>query len=294
MPSTWFSIQALAGLLLQTTNALELLDYTALKTYQNASVLEITLHNPKSPLNLWSQDIQSGLTDIVQRLQVDNETKVVIFKSDVPKFFSAHLDLLMPGVDTIANSFATLMFNISDLPQVTIAAVEGRARGAGNELMMALDMRFATKSETLFGQIEVANGLLPGGGGSQHLPRLIGRGRAMEYILSGKDINAEEAEKIGWINKAFDTSEDMYAYIDELTSRLRLFPLAAMTAAKQSINLRARPSYDDYLHDVAAFNQRLADPVAQQLLGRAAAVTKNFSLGDAELNLGRDLILLYE
>lgn len=98
MPSTWFSIQALAGLLLQTTNALELPDYTALKTYQNASVLEITLHNPKSPLNLWSQDIQSGLTDIVQRLQVDNETKVVIFKSDVPRFFSAHLDLLMPGV----------------------------------------------------------------------------------------------------------------------------------------------------------------------------------------------------
>ncbi|KAH6984045.1 ClpP/crotonase-like domain-containing protein [Ilyonectria destructans] len=274
MYPAWLRTPALAGLLVSTTLALDLPEYRGLKTSQNASVLEITLHNPTSPINVWSHDFQTGLADIVQRLQTNNETKVVIFKSDVP-------------------GFVELMYNISNLPQVTIGAVDGRARGAGNELLMGLDMRFATKYETLLGQIEVATGLIPGGGGSQHLSRLIGRGLAMEYILSGKDINAQDAERIGWINKAFDTSSEMYAYIDELTSRLVLYPLAALAAAKESINLAARPPLENLLQDVASFNRRIADPIVSQLLGKALSLTNNQSLGDVELNLGRDLPLLY-
>ncbi|EEU38463.1 uncharacterized protein NECHADRAFT_73232 [Fusarium vanettenii 77-13-4] len=273
MYPAWLRTSALAGLV-STTLALDLPEYRGLKTSQNASVLEITLHNPTSPINVWNHDFQTGLADIVQRLQSDNETKVVIFKSDVP-------------------GFVELMYNISNLPQVTIGAVDGRARGAGNELLMGLDMRFATKYETLLGQIEVATGLIPGGGGSQHLPGLIGRGLAMEYILSGKDINAQDAERIGWINKAFDTSSEMYAYIDELTSRLVLYPLAALAAAKESINLAARPPLENLLQDVASFNRRIADPIVSQLLGKALSLTNNQSLGDVELNLGRDLPLLY-
>ncbi|KAH6952286.1 ClpP/crotonase-like domain-containing protein [Ilyonectria sp. MPI-CAGE-AT-0026] len=293
MYPAWLRTPALAGLLVSTTLALDLPEYRGLKTSQNASVLEITLHNPTSPINVWSHDFQTGLADIVQRLQTNNETKVVIFKSDVPGFFCAHLDLLMPGIETAAGSFVELMYNISNLPQVTIGAVDGRARGAGNELLMGLDMRFATKYETLLGQIEVATGLIPGGGGSQHLPGLIGRGLAMEYILSGKDINAQDAERIGWINKAFDTSSEMYAYIDKLTSRLVLYPLAALAAAKESINLAARPPLENLLQDVASFNRRIADPIVSQLLGKALSLTNNQSLGDVELNLGRDLPLLY-
>lgn len=195
--------------------------------------------------------------------------------------------------ETAAGSFVELMYNISNLPQVTIGAVDGRARGAGNELLMGLDMRFATKYETLLGQLEVATGLIPGGGGSQHLPGLIGRGLAMEYILSGKDITAQDAERIGWINKAFDTSSEMYAYIDELTSRLVLYPLAALAAAKESINLAARPPLKNLLQDVASFNRRIADPIVSQLLGRSLSLTNNQSLGEVELNMGRDLPLLY-
>ncbi|OHW97492.1 enoyl-hydratase [Colletotrichum incanum] len=255
-PMLWIS--ALVGSLVSTTFALTLPEYRGLKTAQNGSVLEITLHNPNSAINLWGQDFQDGLTDIVQKLQVDNETKVVIFKSDV-----------------------------------TIGAVEGRARGAGNEFLLALDMRFATKKETQFGQIEVATGLVPGGGGGQMLSQIIGRGLAMEYVLSGKDINAQDAEKIGWINKAFDHSADMYDHIEELTSRFRLFPRGALVAAKNSINLWARPPQDNFLRDAAAFNARLADPVVTQLMGRALSLTNNLSLGDVELNLGRDLPLLY-
>ncbi|GKT56074.1 enoyl- hydratase [Colletotrichum tofieldiae] len=290
-PMLWIS--ALVGSLVSATLALTLPEYRALRTAQNGSILEITLHNPNSAINLWSQDFQDGLTDIVQKLQVDNETKVVIFKSDVPRFFCAHVDLLIPDIQTIGDRFSALMWNITNLPQITIGAVEGRARGAGNEFLLALDMRFATKKESQFGQIEVATGLVPGGGGGQMLSQIIGRGLAMEYVLSGKDINARDAEKIGWINKAFDHSADMYAHINELTSRFSLFPRGALVAAKSSINLWARPPQDNFLRDAAAFNARLADPVVTQLMGRALSLTNNLSLGDVELNLGRDLPLLY-
>jgi enoyl-CoA hydratase/carnithine racemase len=190
-------------------------------------------------------------------------------------------------------SFIGLINNISTLPQVTIGAVEGRARGAGNELLVALDMRFATKNDTLFGQPEVGNGLLPGGGGAQFLPGLIGRGLAMEYILSSKDINAEEAEKIGWINKAFDSSADMYRHIDELTKRFALFPQSALTAGKTAINRRTRPTAEDLQADVDAFVKQLQDPVAQRLIASASAGNET-SAFEQELNLGENILALYQ
>lgn len=108
MSPKWFQIPALIGLLLSSLSpalALRLPKYRGLKTAQNGSVLTITLHNPDSAINLWGVDFQDGVTDIVKRLQVDKETKVVIFKSDVPRFFSAHLDLLMPGIGKQGTSF---------------------------------------------------------------------------------------------------------------------------------------------------------------------------------------------
>ncbi|KAH7139907.1 ClpP/crotonase-like domain-containing protein [Dactylonectria estremocensis] len=264
---------ALPTIFASTVLSLELPAYSALKTSQKAGVLEITMHNPKSQINLWSEETQNGLTDIVHRLQGDNQTKVVIFKSDVPKF-------------------ASLLYNISALPQVTIGAVDGIARGAGNELLVSLDMRFATKRSVL-GQPEVGLGAFPGGGGSQFLPGLIGRGRAMEYILSSNDIDAREAERIGWINKAFDSSTDMYAYVNKLTSRLRLFPFAALSTAKKSINLASAPPLDNVLHDASAWIQRLGDSDAAALFGGFLALTNNATLGPAELNLGKDLVQIY-
>ncbi|KIL87020.1 enoyl- hydratase [Fusarium avenaceum] len=291
---TWLKTFALSGALIQTASALDLPEYRGLKTAQNGSVLEVTFHNPDSAINLWGVDFQDGVTDIVKRLRNDTETKVVIFKSDVPKFFCAHLDLLMPGVDTIATRFARLSHDISNLPQVTIGAVEGRARGGGNEFLMALDMRFASEPESLFGQIEIGTGVIPGGGGSQHLPRLIGRGLALEYLLSGNDINAKDAARIGWINKAFPSSEEMYEYIDGLTSRFRLFPLPALTAVKKSINLRSLPSLQDLLTDAESFGKRLSDPAVTALISKTLALSNNLTFGEVELNLGRDLPLLYE
>lgn len=188
--------------------------------------------------------------------------------------------------------YAMLMMNITNLPQITIGAVEGRARNAGHELLLALDMRFATTKDVLIGETETAFGNFPVAGSCQHLPRLIGRGLAMEYILSSQDVDAKEAERIGWINKAFDSRNDMYSHIDKLTSRLALFPRSGLAASKQAINLQSKPSREYFLHDITLF-QGLSNPDFARIVDGVAALTNNWIAGEVELNLGRDVVLAY-
>ncbi|KAH6689733.1 ClpP/crotonase-like domain-containing protein [Plectosphaerella plurivora] len=294
MSPTWIKTLALVGALLPSTLALDLPKYRGLKTAQNGALLEVTLHNPDSEINLWGADFQDGMTDLVARLANDTETKVVVFKSDRPQFFCAHADLLMPGIENLGPGFASLMFDITNLPQVTIGAVEGRARGAGNEFLLALDMRFGATKDAIFGQMEASVGIIPGGGGSQWLPRLIGRGRALEYLLNGHDISAKEAAQIGWINKSFHSSKEMYAYIKGLTSRMTLFPIGGLAAVKASVNRAARPTLEDLQADAAAFAARLSDPAVIPLIGKTFEITNNLTFGEVELNLGRDALLVYQ
>lgn len=195
---------------------------------------------------------------------------------------------------TIAQRTAELLYNMTQLNQVTIGAVNGVARGGGNEFLVSLDMRFAVKSHSRFGQPEIGLGLVPGGGGSQYIPRLIGRGRAMEYLLTGKDILAEEAERYGWINKAFDNSDTMDAYIDEILSLLVLYPTSALGLVKQSVNVASRPQLSDTVGDANRFLQAASQPDAQKMIGKVLALTENQSAGDIELYLGESIPLLYE
>ncbi|GFF79923.1 hypothetical protein CNMCM8927_000699 [Aspergillus lentulus] len=289
MPS-WLTVLLLTPLVV----GLDLPNYEGLLTSQKPGVLEVTFHNRHSTTNLWNRDTLFGLTDIVRRLQNDNETKAVVFKSDVPKYFLNHLDLQIEPFDpTVASRTIELLYNMTNLPQVTIAAVEGIARGAGNEFLISLDIRFATKAHTLLGQPEVGMGLMPGGGGGQYLPRLIGRGRAMEFILSSKDVTAEDAEEMGWINRAFDTSAEMHAHIDNLVSRLVLFPLGSLGAAKQSINRATRPPLEDLLMDAESFLERLANPAVQTTIARALTATSNQSDSYGEQFLGEAIPTFY-
>ncbi|KAM0239604.1 hypothetical protein ACHAP5_008175 [Fusarium lateritium] len=277
---------------------LELPNYTALKTSLKSGVLFVTFHNPESPdINLWGRNTQKDVEDLVERLEADDTTKVVIFNSDVPKFFVAHLDasiLIEPNGPDIIYTFSTLLHKITTLRQATIAAIEGKARGAGAEFIEALDMRFATKTDTLLCQPEVGVGLTPGAGGAQFLTHLIGRGRAMEYILSSKDITAEEAERIGWINKAFDTSSDMYAYIEELTSRIRLFPINCLGETKRLIDRASAPSFEDVKAEADAFSRVVSEPLTQQIQARSAEVIGGIGQLDAELKLGELIPKFYE
>lgn len=155
-------------------------------------------------------------------------------------------------------------------------------------------MRFATKTETLLSQPEVGVGLTPGGGGAQFLTHLIGRGRAMEYILSAKDITADEAERIGWINKAFESSADMYAYIEGLTSRIRLFPLKSLDEAKRLIDRASAPSFEDVKAEAEAFSRVVFEPLTQQAQARSAEVIGSIGLLDSELKLGELMPKFYK
>ncbi|TGO31569.1 hypothetical protein BHYA_0520g00040 [Botrytis hyacinthi] len=293
MVSPWLRFSAIP-LLLSTVIALDLPIYPGLRTNQSRpGVLEIAFNNTKSEVNVWGEDTLSGLSDVVQKLQNDTEIKVVLFTSDVPLYFLNHLDLLIQPFDTtIASRTIELLFNMTNLQQITIGAVEGVARGAGNEFLVSLDMRFATKTHTLLGQPEIGVGLIPGGGGSQYLSRLIGRGRAMEYILSGKDVGAVEAERIGWINKAFDTTAGMNGHIDDLISRMVLFPIQALGLAKQSINVATRPQLSDLLGDSDKFLQA-SSPASQALIGKSLELSANQSDGDIERFFGEAIPLLY-
>ncbi|KAF7911610.1 hypothetical protein BELL_0728g00030 [Botrytis elliptica] len=293
MISSWLRFSAIP-LLLSTVIALDLPIYPGLRTNQSRpGVLEIAFNNTKSEVNVWGEDALSGLSDVVQKLQSDTEIKVVLFTSDVPLYFLNHLDLLIQPFDTtIASRTIELLFNMTNLQQITIGAIEGVARGAGNEFLVSLDMRFATKTHTLLGQPEIGVGLIPGGGGSQYLPRLIGRGRAMEYILSGKDVDAVEAERIGWINKAFDTTAEMNGHIDDLISRMVLFPIHALGLAKQSINVATRPQLSDLLGDSDKFLQA-SSPASQALIGKSLELSANQSDGDIERFFGEAIPLLY-
>ncbi|KAK1635890.1 ClpP/crotonase-like domain-containing protein [Colletotrichum phormii] len=176
---------------------------------------------------------------------------------------------------------------------ITIGAIEGRARGAGNEFLVSLDMRFATKGESLFGQPEVGSGLFPGGGGSQFLPGLIGRGRAMEYVLSSNDITAEDAAEIGWINKAFDTSAEMYGYIGKLAQRFSWFPLSALHGGKKTINRASAPSLEQIIKDTKDFFKQKFNSEAQAIAKRSAALSRYISAVDLELNLPQSIARLY-
>ncbi|KAH6696846.1 ClpP/crotonase-like domain-containing protein [Plectosphaerella plurivora] len=290
-------ILALATLAMRVL-ALDLPNYRAIRTSLIGGVLNVTFHNPDWPqVNFWGQSTQDEMTDLVERLHVDNETKVVVFSSDVPRFFIAHLDTSIfasPGGDEFIFTFANLLYNITTLPQVTIGAIEGRARGAGAEFLSSLDMRFATTVDTLIGAPEVSAGLIPGGGGGVLLASLVGRAQAMEYVLSARDVTASEAERLGWINRAFETSAELHAHINLLTSRIRLFPLISIQAAKEMINRVARPSFEDFYAEAMTFTKVTQDPLVQQVQATSNRILGSMDLLEVELTLPDWVHLFFE
>ncbi len=121
------------------------------------------------------------------------------------------------------------------MPKVIIAKIEGRARGGGSEIALAADMCFAALGKAIFGHPEVAVGLVPGGGATQRLPRLIGRGRALEVLLGCNDLTAELADHYGYINRALPADE-LTPFVEELAHRIASFPAHAIAHAKAAVD----------------------------------------------------------
>jgi enoyl-CoA hydratase/carnithine racemase len=148
-------------------------------------VAKITFANP--PVNLILGETVIRLTEIVDELAADTDIQVVVFDSSVPDFFyndfdlAAAADFPAPEGEGAIAVWTDLVLKLSKAPYITIATIRGRTRGGGNELALAFDLRYGSREKAIFGQPEVGSGLLPGGGGTERLPRTIGRDRAPPF-----------------------------------------------------------------------------------------------------------------
>jgi enoyl-CoA hydratase/carnithine racemase len=223
-------------------------------------VATIMIDNP--PINLLTVDVFIEIAKALVALSDDDSVRAVVLRSANPEWFIAHFDVeaiqQMPTnlpVPSELNNFHRMCEAVRTMHKPTIAVIEGRVGGGGNELAMSCDMRFATPS-AVFNQPEVALGILPGGSGTVRMPRLIGRGRALEVILGCDDIDAATAERWGMINRVIDADE-IGAFVDRLAGRIAGFPPAAVAAAKASVLRSERGIDGQLLAEATAFNALL-------------------------------------
>lgn len=220
------------------------MNYGNFKTFSTAftdGVLTVTIDFP--PVNVQGQAMLEDLNSLAMRLERDRETKVVIFQSAHPEIWVCHYDteLLKTMSDEAVSredaellDLQSVLERISQVPQATIAKLEGFARGGGHEFALACDMRFAARGKYKLMQMEVGMGILPCGGGASRMARQVGLGRALEIILSARDFDADEAEAYGTINKALD-SDEIDAYVDNLAKRIAQFPAESINACKKTV-----------------------------------------------------------
>ncbi|TWE11804.1 enoyl-CoA hydratase/isomerase family protein [Rudaeicoccus suwonensis] len=232
-------------------------------------VVRFTIDNP--PINLFDPDVYAEFRLLVQRMSTDPELKVVIVDSADPDYFIAHLDVARlhevpdrPGAADLATTWAETITTFASAPVLTIASVRGRCRGIGNELALACDLRFASLDKAVFAQPEIGFAVVPGGGGLNWLPRLVGRSRALEVLLSGDDFNAATAQSFGWVNRAIPDSL-LDHHVDALARRVASFDKTAIATIKQIVDERVSPpSQGELLQSFAAISAAIDRPAAQQ------------------------------
>jgi enoyl-CoA hydratase/carnithine racemase len=233
------------------------------------------------PLNVMTLPLFGELARFSLEVAADDAVCAVVLRSDDPEFWIAHFDveaILAFPVDSPAqraakvedNPFHAMCERFRTMPKAVIAEIGGRVGGGGSELAMSCDMRFGARGRTVVNQPEVALGILPGGSGTQRLPRLVGRGRALEVILGCDDLDAESAERFGWLNRAL-APEELRPFVDRLARRIASFPAPAIAAAKRAV-LAAEPDWTNGLLDEGyAFQQLLRTPEAQRAMRRFLA-----------------------
>src|SRR6476660_4933886 len=196
--------------------------------------------------------------------------RVVVFESAIPDFYLAHFDLtgklgnVMSGVGpTSLPVLLDTFVRITKSPVVSIAKIRGCVRGASSEFVLACDMRFASRENTRLGQPEVGVGVNPGGGGTERLPLLVGRGRALEIVLGANDFDGDTAERYGYVNRALPDAE-LDGFVDALARRIASFDRRPIAAAKNLINQVSLPSADRLLDGLNSFLTALTWPETQQ------------------------------
>jgi enoyl-CoA hydratase/carnithine racemase len=220
--------------------------FKTLRVTTDDGIARLTIDHP--PVNMLDTALITELKQFADEVRVDETVRVIVAGSANDDFFIAHVDLgFMLQPETFAdlasvaeqgstlNPMQSLNDQFSSLPQVTIAKLAGRLRGGGNEFAMAFDMRFAAIGKTWLSQPETRMGIMPGGGGTQLLTRLVGRARALEVILGGDLYDAVTAEKYGWVNLALP-ADQLDTAVDAYARRVAALRPEQIKAAKQAVD----------------------------------------------------------
>ncbi len=256
--------------------------YDLIHTHLEDGVLVATIDNP--PMNIFTVELWQEMVALTEQVAIDDQVRVLVVDSADPDFWIAHFDAqalidwpkpagppesasdaAKKGADEL-NDFHKMCERVRTMPKATIAKLAGRAGGGGAEFAASFDMRFGALGKTVINQMEVALGILPGGSGTQRLPRLIGPGRALELVLSSDDLDAETAERWGYLNRALPAAE-LDTFVDRLAHRIARFPAQAIANAKRSTLNALEMDVTAGLHEEARlFQQLLSRPESRDTM----------------------------
>jgi enoyl-CoA hydratase/carnithine racemase len=215
-------------------------------TKHSAAYWRVTLNNP--PLNIFGPKTIPQLNEVITAIETDKDLKVVVFDSAIEGFFLTHYDFLakldettsLPPGPTGLQPLPDMLVRLSRASVVSIASIRGRATGVGSELALACDMRFASREKAILSHFEVGAGVVPGGGPMARLPRLMGRGRALEVLLGADDIPGDLAERYGYVNRSLPDAE-LDEFVDALATRIASFDRQAISETKRFVDVASLP-----------------------------------------------------
>ena len=264
-------------------------DYQCFQLAFDSGVAFVSINHP--PINLLDEVLSPEFDRLGRELETDESIRVIVLQSALPDFFIAHSGLGRVGAASKLVSH-TRSFRLTqmigerfrNMPKVTIAKIEGRCRGGGSEIALAADMCFAAIGKAVFAHPEVAVGLVPGGGATQRLPRAMGRGRALEILLSCNDLSAELAELYGYINRALPADE-LTPCVEKLAHRIASFPAHTIAHVKAAVDIGAfRSMAEGLLVEAHESDLSVASEVTQALVKKALTVGAETYEGELELD----------
>jgi len=251
----------------------------------------VTFEHP--PINTITATMVAELSELVGLIEQDPDLNVVVFDSSNPDFYLAHYDTehdpsrtaALPRGPTGLHAWLDLLVRLSRASVVSVASIRGRARGAGSEFVLACDLRFASRENTLLGQFEVATGLVPGGGPMARLSRLVGRGRALEILLVADDLDGPRAAQYGYVNRVIADNR-LDDEVQDIASRLARFDHEALARTKSYVDRVTLPADSEFPPALTDFFELLGRPVQQARYARLEALGLNVD-SHLERSLGR-------
>jgi enoyl-CoA hydratase/carnithine racemase len=254
----------------------------------------VTFDHP--PINTITATTVAELAELIELIEADPDLNVVVFDSANPDFYLAHYDVENDPAKSAAlgvgptglPAWNDILVRLARAPVVSIASIRGRARGAGSEFLLACDLRFASREDTLLGQFEVGIGVIPGGGPMARLARLVGRGRALEILLVADDIDGPRAEQYGYVNRLIAEAE-LDAEVDAIASRLARFDGDAIARTKSYVDQVTLPPDSELGPPLDDFRELFGRPAQQAQWARLQELGLNTD-SDLERSLGKRVV----